>query len=198
MMKLWLREVKPMPEPVPSLDLTPKPVPCTCCALWPQLPWDEVFDLSTGIWNSVGFITSSLHTSIRGPAVCWSLASALGKQEWNKTQLLPSRCLCFSSISVSHKWLGSWILVIVLTDNSVLWIFSLRLTVEWWGLLWPLCCWLLVLHLLCLGLTTGLSGVSLTSRDWGQVKVKHQMTLRLPLRCWRSPRYSSRIICSSA
>ena len=132
MMKLWLREVKPMSrlctKQMPSLDLTPQSVPCTCSALWHQLTWDDGFDLCTGIWNSVGFITSSLHTLIRGPAVRWPSASVPGKQEWRKMQLLPSRCLYFSSISVCHKWLGSWILEIVLAENSVLCILCLRLT----------------------------------------------------------------------
>jgi len=97
MMKLWLREVKPMSrlctKQMPSLDLTPQSVPCTCSALWRQLTWDDDFDLCTGIWNSVGFITGSLHTLIRGLAVCWPSASVPGKQEWNKMQLLPSSYL---------------------------------------------------------------------------------------------------------
>lgn len=32
----------------------------------------------------------------------------------------------------------------------------------------------------------------------GQVKDGYQMTFRIPIRCWRSPRGFSRIVCSSA
>lgn len=75
---------------------------------------------------------------------------------------------------------------------------SLRLIVNWWGLLWLECCWLLVLHLLSMDLTTWLSGVPLFSKDGGPVKIQHKITFRISVACWKVPGGCSRIVCSSA
>lgn len=69
-----------------------------------------------------------------------------------------------------------WILVIVLAEDSVLWILSLRNDV----------CGIMEFAVLSVLLAIG-SASSVPSRDGGQVKIRHQITFRIPIGCWRSP-----------
>lgn len=84
-----------------------------------------------------------------------------------------SRNLQFSSLSLFCRWLGLGILVKILAENWV-WVLRMlwKLVLEWQGLLWLWCCWLLVFffNLLCLGFITWLSGGALLSKDVTKLK----------------------------
>lgn len=133
---------------------------------------------------------------------CCVLPFSLGMGKDSEAKHIePSKCLHISSISVSQRWLGSWILVIVLAEKFSFFGTSL------WNWLWHAMMGFAVASvLLAIGSASSVAGcdhmvfsnVPLPSRDGGQVKGWHQMTFRISVGCWRFPRGQSMIVCPSA
>lgn len=157
-----------------------------------------ILDLSSGTQNSIGVITSSFHTLIRGPVVCCRLC-----RRWEDDSEAKHRS-CLPGVYISAQVLfliGDW-------GHGFCWSFLQRncfFGPPLWNCLWNdgVCCgqcaaghWFFIFY--AWGWLRGFLMCPYLAEMEDQVEGRHRMTFQTAARCWGLPGGHGTIVCSSA